>query len=71
MAKFELTKSIDARKLNKRTMNPLGPERFPIPFGAILTDVTEERGLYKFSYLGEPYEVPLQEVDTGLKEIVE
>ena len=69
MAKFELTKSIDARKLNKRTMNSLGPQRFNIPFGAILTDLTEERGLYKFHYLGEPYEVPVQEADTAIKEI--
>ena len=69
MAKFELTKSIDARRLNKRTMIPLGPERFPIPFGAILSDLKEERGLYQFSYLGEPYEAPQQEVGSGLKEI--
>jgi len=69
MAKYELTKSIDARKLNKRTMNSLGPERFNIPFGAILTDLKEERGLYVFHYLGEPYEVPTIEVLSAMKEI--
>ena len=69
MAKFELTKSLDARKLNRRTMVPLGPERFPIPFGAILTDVKLDRGVYQFSYLTEPYEVPEQEVGSALKEI--
>lgn len=69
MPKYELTKSIEARKLNKRTMNPLGPERYPVPYGAILENLTEERGLYKFLYLGEPYEVPQQEVGPALKEI--
>ncbi len=69
MAKYELTKSIDAKKLNKRTMNPLGPERFPIPFGAILTDLKEERGLVIFHYLGEPFEAIKQEVGSAIKEI--
>ncbi|MEO8028180.1 MAG: hypothetical protein ABI823_16980 [Bryobacteraceae bacterium] len=69
MAKFELTKSIEARKLNKRTMNALGPERYPIPFGAILDDVKEVRGLYQFSYLNEPYEVPEPEVGSALKPV--
>jgi hypothetical protein len=39
MAKFELTKSIEAIKLNKRTLRPLGPERFTIPYGAVLENL--------------------------------
>ncbi len=49
MAKFELTKTIEARKLNKRT---------GIPFGAILENPAEDRDVVKFTYLGEPYQCP-------------
>ena len=69
MAKFELTKTIEATKLNKRTMRPLGPDKVTIPYGAILTDITEDRDRRKFFYLGEPYECPEVDLTYALREL--
>ena len=67
MAKFELTKTIEATRLNKRTMRPLSPEKFTIPYGAILENITEDRDRRKFFYLGEPYECFDWELSSGLR----
>jgi hypothetical protein len=56
MPKFQLTKTIEARKLNKRTRVPTSEPAATIPFGGIIDDLTEERDLIKFAYLGEPYQ---------------
>ena len=56
MAKFELTKNIEAKKLNKRTGVPTGGPPVTIPYGAIIDDLTEEMHLVKFLYLGEPFQ---------------
>lgn len=56
MAKFELNKNIEAKKLNKRTGVPIGGPPVTIPYGAIIDSPVEERHLVKFSYLGEPYQ---------------
>ena len=69
MAKFELTKSIEAVKLNKRTMRPLGPEKFTIPYGAILENLVEDRDTRQFHYLGEPYEASELEMRGALREL--
>jgi hypothetical protein len=69
MPKYELTKSIEAIKLNKRTMRPLGPEKFTLPFGAVLENMTEERDSRKFFYLGEPYECPDTIIASALKQL--
>jgi hypothetical protein len=69
MGKCELTKTIEAVRLNKRTMRPVGPERFTIPYGAVLDNVTKDRDQRRFFYLGEPYECPEVEIDTALREL--
>lgn len=56
MQKYELTKTIEAIKLNKRTLRPLGTDHFTIPYGSILSEVTEDRDRRRFVYLGEYYE---------------
>lgn len=69
MPKFELTKTIEAIKLNKRTLRPLGPEKFTIPYGAILEDMTLDRDIQKFFYLGEPYQCPDTLIKSALREM--
>ena len=55
MAKFSLTKTIEAVKLNRRTGFPeAGPEA-NIPFGALVEELSKERDFVRFNYLGEPY----------------
>ena len=56
MSKFELTKTIEARKLNKPGGVPTNEASVTIPYGSIVEDMAEGRGVYKFSYLGEPYQ---------------
>ncbi len=58
MAKFELTKTIDARKLHKRTGIPLSEPSVSIPCGAIVENPIQDRDVIKFTYLGEPYQCP-------------
>jgi hypothetical protein len=68
MAKFELGKSVEGIKVNKRSGIPT-TERMTIPFGAIIEDPREERDKIRFSYLGEIYDVPQSEVRGETKPI--
>jgi hypothetical protein len=55
MLKLEVTKTIEARTLNKRTRQMLAQPPVTLPYGAILSDVVENRDVMEFSYLGELY----------------
>jgi hypothetical protein len=67
MSKAELTKTIEAIKLNPRTLRPLTPEKFTIPYGAILDKLVRDRDMQQFHYLGEPFECPFSDIENGLK----
>jgi len=67
MPKFELTKTIEAAKLNPRTLRPLGPIKSTIPYGAVLEKLTLDRDMQQFHYLNEPYEIPYSDIATALK----
>lgn len=54
--KAELTKTIEAVKLNKRTLRPIDNDPRSIPFGGILEQLKEDRDRMQFLYLGEPWE---------------
>lgn len=56
MSKLEVTKSIEARKLNPRSRLPLSEPPVTIPYGAILDQVVEKRDLVEFEYLKEVYQ---------------
>ncbi len=66
-SKFQLTKTIEAVKLNQRTLRPLTPQKFTIPYGAVLEQLTRDRDMQQFRYLGEPYECPLTDIETALQ----
>jgi hypothetical protein len=70
MAKFELTKSIEAVKLNPRTLRPLSDLRHTIPYGGVLEKLTPDAGMQQFHYLGEPYECPEADLKTAIRELV-
>jgi hypothetical protein len=55
MPRIELAKSIEARKLNRRTGRPVDTLWLTVPFGAILENAVEKGDLVEFSYLGELY----------------
>jgi hypothetical protein len=68
MAKFELTKSIEARKLNPRTMVPLNDWQ-TIPFGAIIDNLVDKGDLEDFSYLGEFYQYSKEDLKASSRPI--
>ena len=69
MAKAELTKTIEAHKLNKRTMRPIGNDSFPIPDGAIVDRLKEDGDHVQFFYLGEPYESKAETIHHAIKHL--
>ena len=69
MATYELTKTIEAVKLNKRTLRPLGPEHHTIPYGAVLENLIRERDLQRFYDLNEPYECAHGDIASALREL--
>jgi hypothetical protein len=69
MAKFELTKSIEAVKLNPRTLRPLNDLRHTIPYGGVLEKLTPDGDMQQFHYLGEPYECPEADLKSAIREL--
>ena len=69
MPKFEITKSIEAVKLNPRTTRPLSQLKHTIPYGAVLENLTPDGDMLQFRYLGEPYECPETEIKSALREL--
>lgn len=69
MAKYELTKSVEAQKLNKRTGIPLTEPPTTIPYGAILDDVREDGDHFRFTYLTNLYQVRKDVVRGALQPI--
>jgi hypothetical protein len=58
LIKLELNKSIEARKLNKRTGAPTTDPEVSIPYGAFVENVEADRDFERFTYLGELYQCP-------------
>jgi hypothetical protein len=54
--KFELTKSIEAQKLNPRTGIPTTEPPVSIPFGGFIEDIVQDRDVDKFVFLGQRYQ---------------
>lgn len=69
MAQFELTKSIEAVKLNPRTLRPLSDLKHTIPYGAVLEKLTLDGDMQQFHYLGEPYECLETQLKAALHEL--
>jgi hypothetical protein len=65
MPKLEVTKTIEARMLNKRTRQTLSQPPVTIPYGAILDDVVENRDVVEFTYVGELYNCKAEVLRAG------
>jgi alanine-glyoxylate transaminase/serine-glyoxylate transaminase/serine-pyruvate transaminase len=63
---FQLSKTIEAVKLNHRTLRPLDPQKHTIPYGAVLENLQRDRDMQQFHYLGEPYECPVSDLERAL-----
>lgn len=65
--KAEVLKTMEARKLNKRTMRPISSTTVVIPYGAIVSQLKEEDRRLQFTYLGEPYDTELSRLNGALR----
>ncbi len=68
MAKYELSKSVEGVKVNKRSGIPT-TERLTLSFGAIIENPVEERDCLRFSCLGDVVDVKLAEIKGYYKPI--
>ena len=69
MSRFEVTKTVEAVKLNKRTMRVMSDLSHTIPYGSVVTQVTHDRDLIRFEYLGEYYQGPEDKLGSALREL--
>lgn len=67
MSRFELDKSIEATKLDRRS--GLAAENCTIPFGAIIEGLHEDGSWKKFSFLGDRYRCKHDVLEGALKSI--
>ena len=66
MPVFELGKSIESIRLNKRNRLPMGDPPRTIPFGALIDEIRETGDRASFIYLGELYECPADVLRSAL-----
>lgn len=66
MPVFELGKSIESIRLNKRNRLPMGDPPRTIPFGALIDEIRETGDRASFAYLGELYECPTDVLRSAL-----
>lgn len=57
--RYRVIKMVEARRLNPKSGVPLTEPPTPMPFGAILENLREDRDLFKFDYLGKPFQCPI------------
>jgi hypothetical protein len=68
VARYELTKSVEARKMNKRSGLPLPEPPTIIPYGSVIDDLKRDRGAVRFIFLFELYEVAESVLDSAIRE---
>jgi hypothetical protein len=68
MPVFELGKSIESIRLNKRNRLPMGDPPRTIPFGALIDEIRETGDRASFVYLGELYECSADVLRSALLE---
>lgn len=54
--RYRVIKMVEARRLNPKSGVPLTEPPTSLPFGSILENLREDRDLYKFDYLGKPFQ---------------
>ncbi len=69
MAKFNLAKTIQARKLNPRNRIPTTDPPVTIPYGAFLENLVQDGDVDQFTYLGQPYQCAHELVRAALEKV--
>ncbi len=68
MAQVQLRKSIKARRLDP-SGQPAGTHEYAVPSGAIVEDLFEENGNYRFLWLGHNYTLPAGQLGRAYVEV--
>jgi hypothetical protein len=69
VSRYELTKTIEVRKLNKRSGLPLPEPPVLIPFGSMIENLKRERGSVQFTHLFELFEISETVLDSAIREV--
>lgn len=69
--KYRVTKMVEARKLHPKSFIPLSEPPIQLPFTAILEGLKLERDMYRFFYLGLPYQCPQKVMKSAIEKIEE
>ena len=67
--KYRVVKMVEARKLHPKSLIPLSEPPIQLPFTAILEGVKLEREMYRFYYLGQPYQCPQKVLRSAIEKI--
>jgi hypothetical protein len=69
--KYRVTKMVEARKLHPNSLIPLSEPPIQLPFTAILEGMKLEREVYRFYYLGQPYQCAQKVLKSAIEKIEE
>ncbi|MBE0660806.1 MAG: hypothetical protein IH602_24140 [Bryobacteraceae bacterium] len=67
--KYRVTKMVEARKLHPNSLIPLSEPPIQLPFTAILEGMRLEREMYRFYYLGQPYQCAQKVLKSAIEKI--
>ncbi len=67
--KLTLTSTIEARRLNKRTLAAVNTFPVTIPYGSTIENIKEAGEVTQFTYLGELYDCPTDRLKTSSRPI--
>jgi len=68
VSSYELTKTIEVKKLNKRSGLPLPEPPVIIPFGSVIENLKRDRGSVRFTHLFELFEIAETVLDSAIRE---
>jgi hypothetical protein len=69
--KYRVIKMVEARKLHPKSLIPLSEPPIQLPFTAILEGLKLEREMYRFYYLGHPYQCAQKVMKSAIEKIEE
>jgi hypothetical protein len=67
--KYRVIKMVEAKKLHPKSLIPLSEPPIQLPFTAILEGVKLEREMYRFYYLGQPYQCAQKVLKSAIEKI--
>ncbi|MBA3975693.1 MAG: hypothetical protein C0504_15925 [Candidatus Solibacter sp.] len=67
--KYRVIKMVEAKKLHPKSLIPLSEPPIQLPFTAILEGLKLDREMYRFYYLGQPYQCAQKVLKSAIEKI--